>query len=222
MGKQKWKVGLAVVFGIGVVATATVLAYGYYLHREARSVLDDVYALTSASDRDAAFAALRQKYGNRLIPDDGCTANSCSYHTTVSNHPISALFRIPYTELNARFDLRGKSVVLVMVDYRSAQSNRASPVVHVQIDFCIGRCGNFDYFYLHPWSQSSTPERWNGIVEMGFATTPELRQAALSFNTDCLTKIGGCTDIAQLLPPIWKPLETGVRCVVQNREGQAR
>jgi len=186
-------------------------------------VLDDVLALTSVPNRDAAFTAMRQRYGNRLTPDESCTADICSYRVTVSNRLLSALFRVPYTELNARFDLRGESVVTVMVEYRSAQSNRESPVVHVQTDFCVGhRCGPFDFLYVHPWMQSAIPERWNGVVEMGFATAPELRHAALSLDPNCLTKIRGCTDIAQLLPLVWRPSDTGVQCVIANHEGQAR
>src|SRR5580700_6795454 len=93
-----------------------------------------------------------------------------------------------------------------MVDYRSAQTGRESPVVHVQTDFSCGPC---DFFYLNPWVQSSSPDQWNGIVEMGFATSPELRRAALSLNPNCLSEISGCADIAQLLPTVWRASETG-------------
>lgn len=219
MAKRQLKTWLAGALGIVVLVTVAFLIYGYHLRREARSVLDDVSALTSAPDRDAAFATMRQKYGNRLTPDEGCSADICSYQVTVSNRPLSALFRVPYTELNARFDLRGKSVVLVYVEYRSAQTNRESPVIGVQTDF---KCGSCDFFGLNPWAQSSSPERWNGDVEMGFASAPELRQAALSFNTNCLTKMRGCNDIAQLLPRVWSPTATGVRCVIANHEGKAQ
>lgn len=219
MGKRRWVESLAVALGVGVFATAAWLAYGCYLRWEARAVLDDVHALTLASDRPVAFMALKKKYGGRLKPIEGCSPNICSYQVTVSNHLLSALFRVPYTELNTRFDLRNESLVRLMVDYRSAQSNGDSPVVHVQTDFCTDACG---WFFVHPWTQSSTSERWNGIVEMGFATTPEMRQAALSLNPNCLTKIHGCTDIAQLLPAVWQRSDSGVRCIVPNREGQAR
>lgn len=211
----KW---LGALIGSGVLLAAGWLGYGYYLRWEARSVLDDVRAFISLSNHDVSFAALRQKYGNRLKPSTGCSADQCSYELTISNHLLYMLLRNPRTELNARFDLREKSVVLVMVDYRSAQSNQVSPVIHVQADVC-DRC---DWFYVDPWNQSSSAERWNGSVEMGIATAPELREAALGLNPDCLTRFGGCTDIAQLLPSVWEFAGTGVRCVVANRYGQAR
>ena len=202
-----------------MLATAAWLTYGYYLRREARAVMDDVRVLTLAPDRTAAFEVLRGKYGKRLTPVEGCAADICSYEVRVSNHPLAAVFRVPYAELSARFDLKGKSVILVMVEYRSAQSSGESPIVHVQTDLCTDSCG---YFYVHPWTQSSTAEQWNGIVQMGFATAPELRQAAFSLNPNCLTNVRGCTDIAQLLPSVWQPSESRVRCVVANREGEAR
>jgi len=219
----KMKMWVVAAITTAVLATALFLGYGYSLRREAQSVVNDVSELVSASDHDVAFAALRQKYGNRL-QSVGCAARVCSYKAKVSNRVLSAVLRIPYTELNARFDLLDKSVATAMVDFRSAQSKRESPVVHIQADFCpaTSRCGgHWDFFYLNPWSQSSTPEQWNGIAEMGFAAAPELRKAALSLNFNCLTNISGCTDIAQLLPLVWSPSATGVRCVVTNHEGQA-
>jgi hypothetical protein len=212
---RKW---LGALIGSGALLTAGWLAYGHYLRGEVQSMLDDVRVFISAPNHDAAFAALRRKYGNRLKTSTACSADQCSYELTISNHLLSTLLRNPRTELNARFDLRGKSVVLVMVDYRSAQSKQVSPVIHVQADVC-DRC---DWFYVDPWSQSSTYERWNGSVEMGVATTLELREAALALNPDCFTRLGGCTDIAQLLPSVWEISGAGVRCVVANRSGQAR
>jgi len=222
MAKRQLKTWLAATLVVVVLVAAAFLTYGYYLRREARMLLDDVSTLTSAPDRDSAFAVLKKKYGKRMRPVQGWPADIRSYKVSVSNHPLLTFFRVPYTELNARFDLRGKSVALVMVDYRSAQSNRDSPVVHVQTDFCVDHCGNYDFFAVHPWKQSSTPERWNGVVEMGFDTAPELRQAALALDPNCLTRIRGCTDIAQLLPLVWRPSDTGVQCVIANHEGTAR
>jgi hypothetical protein len=216
MGKRQWAGAL---LGVGMLATTACLTYGYYLRSEARALMDDVRTLTLAPDRTAAFEVLRGKYGKRLMPVEGCAADICSYEVRISNHPLAAVFRVPYAELNARFDLRGKSVILVIVDYRSVKSSGNSPIVHVQTDFCTDSCG---YFYVHPWTQPATAEQWNGIVQMGFATAPELRQAAFSLDPNCLTNVRGCTDIAQLLPSVWQPSENGVRCVVANREGEAR
>jgi hypothetical protein len=223
MTKRQLETWLAVTLSLAILGMAAFLADGYLLRREAQRLLDDVSTFTSAPNHDAAFAVLRQKYGHRVTPVDGCSADDCSYEITVSNRLLSKLFRLRYTELNVRFDVVRKSIVVVMVDYRAAQSNRDSPVVHIQTDFCpaYARCGNFDIAYVHPWAQSS-PERWSGIVEMGFSTLPELRKAALSLDLNCLTRMRGCTDIAQLLPAVWRPSATGVRCIVANREGRAR
>jgi len=216
MGKGQWVTALV---GVVFLVILMWLGYGFYLRYQVRSVLDDVRTLSVASDHTAAFEALRHKYGNRLKSMEGCSEAICSYDLSVSNHAMSAAFRVPYTELNARFDLRGRSVVTVMVEYRSAQSVSDSPVVHVQIDFCPASCG---HFFVHPWTRSGTAERWNGIVEMGFATAEELREAALALNPRCLTNMRGCSDIAQLLPSVWESSGTGVRCLVPNLEGQAR
>jgi hypothetical protein len=211
-----------------VLAIASFLTLEYYLQRKAQSVIDDVSSVIAAPDHDVAFAALKEKYGESLLLV-GCWSprtgyEVCSYDVTVSNRPISKVFRIPFTELNARFDLLNRSISAAVVEYRSAQWKGESPVVHVQTDFCpaISTCGSVDFFYVNPWSLSSAPERWNGIVEMGVSTTPELQRAALSFNSKCLTSVRGCTDIAQLLPSVWSGSPNGVRCVIKNHQGKAR
>ena len=216
--QQTWFV---VTFVSVLLVVGAFLLYGYCLRRQARAALDDVFALTSASNRGAAFSALKRKYGKRLMLD-GCAGKMCSYHLTVSNRFLARSTRMPYSELNVRFDLMDDLVSLVMVDYRSALSNRISPVVHVQTDFCNRDCGDFDFFDVHPWAQDSTAERWNGIVEMGHTTVPKLRHAALSLNTSCLTSFVGCRDIAQLMPEIWKPTTDGIRCDLPNRTGTVR
>lgn len=159
--RQAWpdvKMWAVVAITTVVLPTAVFLGYGYYLRREAQSVLSDISTLVSAPDHDVAFAGLRQKYGNRL-ESLGCSPRVCSYEVKVNNRVLSAVLRLPYTELNARFDLLDKSIVTAMVDYRSAHSKRESPVVQIQMDFCpaVSRCGDhWDFFYLNPWSVANT------------------------------------------------------------------
>jgi hypothetical protein len=217
-GRRQLKTWLGVTLGIIVLVTGALLTYGYLLRREAQSVLDDVSALSSARNRDSAFIALQQKYGTRMRAVEALP-RSRSYEITVSNHLLSTLLRLPYTELSARFDIMGTSLTVVMLEYRCAQSSAKSPVVTVQTDFW----GSPDtHFYLNPWAPTSGPDRWNGIVEMGFATDPELKKAALSLNLDCLTRMGGCIDIAELLPSVWRTAKNRVECLVPNQDGQAR
>ena len=221
MSKGRLQTRFSIMAASLVLIATGLLIYGYCLHKQARGVLNDVFTLTVASDREAALIELRRKYGKRLILN-GCSGDLCSYHVSVSNRVLSTLVRFPYTELNVRFDLRDKMVSVVVVDYRSAFCDRTSPVVHMQTDFCVGRCGNYDYFYVHPWTEKSTAERWNGVVEMGYTTIPQLRHAALLLNTSCLTSIRGCSDIAQLMPEIWEPTTDGIRCALRNQTGRVR
>jgi hypothetical protein len=78
--RQAWpkmKMWVVAAIGTAALATALFLGYGYYLRREAQSVVNDVSELVSAPDHDVAFAALRKKYGNRL-QSVGCSARVCS------------------------------------------------------------------------------------------------------------------------------------------------
>jgi hypothetical protein len=124
---QMW-LGIALICLV-LIATGC-LVYGYCLRRHARALLDDASALAAAPDREAALSALRKKYGGKLVLD-GCERDFCDYHLTLSNHLWAALVGAPYTELNVSFLLRGKLVSLVGVEYRSAFSDRTSPVVHI-------------------------------------------------------------------------------------------
>jgi uncharacterized protein YceK len=102
-----------------------------------------------------------------------------------------------------------------MVDYITAVNGRYNVVSHVQIDYCKG-C---QMFAIHPWDQSS-PLDTNGLVEIGSEASPQDRHTVLSLNTSCLTKVGGCGSIADLLPTVWqKTASKRIACKLQNDKG---
>jgi hypothetical protein len=205
-----------VVFGVAMLGGIAWLAYGYRLRQQAEAVLADVRELTLASDRSTTFVALKQKYGSAL-QFEGCVQGFCSYQLAVSNHLLSAFHLARYTELNVTFTLRNDVLGAALIEYRSAQTNATSPVAHLQADFsCTEPC---DYVYVHPWNKP-TSERWNGVLQLGRAANPALMSKAFSLNTTCLTKIGGCSDLAELLPTVWQRLgPNGLACILPNREG---
>jgi len=77
---------------LGLLVLGTVFVYAYQLRGEARSVLDDVLALTTAPDRSVAFVALKQKYGNKWRTADGWPTGTQYYELTVSNHCFPPFF----------------------------------------------------------------------------------------------------------------------------------
>lgn len=201
---------------IAAVALAALFAYRVAVRNQARDLLATAAQVAASDDPNAAFAAVQYRYGSRLKKLTGCAETECAYELTVSNRALALLRLAPYTELKLRFEIRQGRVTGSMVDYRTAFSSGASPIVHVQTDYC----SDCAHFYLHPWADSS-PDRYNGLVEVGAKASPEKRKIAMGLEPDCLTKFHGCRDIAGLLPTVWARTAGGnTRCRVHNQTGR--
>ncbi len=96
--------------------------------------------------------------------------------------------------MESYFNVRDGVVLVGMVDFATTVNHRYSVVSHVQIDFCKG-CG---MFAIHPWDQFA-PLDTNGLVEIGTEASAQNRRSVLSLNTRCLTALGGCANIAELI-----------------------
>ena len=117
--------------------------------------------------------------------------------------------------MESHFWTRDGVVLTNMVDYTTTVNRRYRIVSHVQIDFCK----DCQTFAIHPWGAAS-PLDTNGIVEIGNKASAESRRTVLSLNTGCLTKLGGCQSVADLLPTVWKQTaDNKIACVIQNDRG---
>jgi hypothetical protein len=87
----------------------------------------------------------------------------------------------------------------------SAVFKQNSPIVGLQEAFCSVEC---DGFYLNPHGRDVRPV-WNGDVSFGQKTTPNQKRAALALNLGWLAAFGGCKDISELLPSLWKRTSPG-------------
>jgi hypothetical protein len=167
---------------------------------DATVILNELRDLGASRNPTAGFKALQQKYGSKLHPIEGCTAQNCGYEIDFSNGALSVLHVVPYVEMNVWFHMYRGSLVLAMLEYRTALNGPNSPVVHVQQGMCGHGCGvRFD---VNPHGTSQN--MWNGMVEFDTRASAEQRDAALALNLDCFTRIGGCKDIIDLLPTMWE------------------
>ena len=193
---RKIAIGLVVLLicGFGFVSASTYLTY-----RTAKKRLREFKELSLSQDPTVQFEALRRKYGTKLRPLEGCTQRLCQYELDLSNRPIAALRLVPYTEMNIWFTVYEGSLETAMLEYRTALRERDSPVLHVQEGMCSRGCGvRFD---VNP--HGTTAQIWNGLVEFDTRADSEQRNAALALNLGCLSRLGGCKDIVDLLPSMW-------------------
>ena len=113
--------------------------------------------------------------------------------------------------------IRDGLLLETLVDYTTTVNHRYNVVTHVQIDFCKG-CQTFA---IHPWDESS-PLDTNGLVGIGREASGLNRRTVLSLNTRCLTKLGGCDSVADLLPTVWQQTANKrIACRIQNDKGFA-
>lgn len=182
--------------------------------RDAKMLMDELRELSVSSSPNNTFDSFQWRYGRgRFKYSEGCTFHYCTYEVDISNSTIAKLHFTPYTEMKAWFTFDKGQLVLTLIEYRSALKGPHSPVVHVQQGICAHGCGvRFD---VNP--HGTEKQMWNGLVEFNPNATQEQREAALGLNVDCFHRIGGCKDIAELLPTIW--LRTGSDSVTSRFVG---
>ena len=171
-----------------------------------------VYEL-SQRQQPPAVADLQQRFGDRLKRRPFPSSAECEYEVRVSNRVLPSLGVGPYIELKTSFWTRSGVVLGSMTDFTINRHRKHIVVVHVQIDFC----DTCQTFAIHPWQSSSLGT--NGLVEIGQKSSAKNKQVALSLNTRCLTKLGGCETVADLLPSVWKVDGDRIICIVENDRG---
>ena len=202
---------IVIVSGIAIVAFAL---YAHLLKERAESLIRITCELSSFGGSPPTLAVLESKLGHRLRRVEGCMPSECGYEVKLSNRPLAVLRIVPATELKADFWLRDGVVEESMLDFTTQADYRSSIVVHSQMDF-----NDSDSFYLHPWG-SSSPLDTNGLVVISSGSAEEKKKAALALNVNCLTKPGGCSTVADLLPTIWeRSTNNEIKSRLPNHEG---
>ncbi len=167
----------------------------------------------SAQKAQPTVDEIRQRFGARLQLDY-CGAQSCSYKVTVSNRVLAVLRLVPDTQLQSSFLVRNDLIEQNLLDYTTTVRNREHVTAHAAVVFEQG-C----VFSLDPWEDSS-PTNSNGLADIAQACPGAEKRAVLNLNVSCLTMLGGCSTIADLIPTMWERSRDGtIRCRIFSCEG---
>jgi len=198
---------------VAVIVCGSVFSYSRFLSNRAQFIVRTTYELAEEK-QPPTVANIRERFGNRLQLDE-CSGPECAYTVALSNRVLAALHIIHYTEMRSYFWTRDGVVLRNMLDYTTTVNHQHRIVIHVQIDLCK----DCQMVAVHPWD-SASPLDTNGLIEIGSAASLQSRRTMLSVNTSCLTTFGGCQNVADLLPAVWKQTaDRKIGCVFQNDRG---
>jgi hypothetical protein len=203
---SKARIALSGGIGLLVIACLATLGSAWLTVRRADEMIADIRASSDVQNHDLYFDSLKQRYGRRLTRSQWCTAQECQYEVSVNNYLFSVLRMTPYTELSALYSTYNGKLSFIHVEYRVAPPEGGGPVVHTQVDLCE-LCERS--FHLHPHGRSNT-EKLNGDVLWNRGATEAEREAALSLNLQCFFKWGGCKNITELMPRMWRLKDSGI------------
>jgi hypothetical protein len=210
------RLGLAVAAIIGVLA-GSFCVYAYVMRRQAESLVRNAYEL-SLSESNPTLADIQRRYGQQLHLEECNPQFGCTYTVSVSNRALASLHIFRYAKMSASFSVLNGVVVENMVDYFVTDGTEFSVTAHVQIDFWNGDTS----FSVHPWG-ASAPLNTNGLVMIGYASSPAEKRNVLSFDTACMARIRGCTTVAELLPTVWQQTPNQlIRCRIANVTGDVK
>ncbi len=204
VGTSQLKIAVACIVTAALLLAGLMYAYAEISRRTAEKLLGDLRQFSSTEDFEQTFSSFRKQHGESLRQQPGCASAYCAWEIRVSSVPRPLQRGLPYTDLSAVFLGRGGKADGVLIEYTTRRVEGVSPIVHIQIDPCTKTCERS--FYLHPHGESA--ELWNGIIEINPQATSKERQAAFALDLSCFTKIRGCDDIAQMLPSVWKHIDT--------------
>jgi len=199
------------VFAI-VVTLLAVCASGIYLYRVKRnadSVVRIAYGLT-LNGYPPTIQELRQRFGSALRQNDPCAPDGCDYDLFVSNRVLAAIGLIPYATLRSSFWVKNGVVDASGLEFWSRGGAFYYTIVHY--------CEHCDSFEINPWRASSP--LGTGSVEIGYAASTANKSKAIALDTGCLTRLRGCSNIAELVPNLWRQTSaTTISCRIPNHEG---
>jgi hypothetical protein len=199
---------LAILALAAALLCAVLAGSAAYTRRQAKTLVEDLSRLDTATNPKVLLRSLRQKH-REIFAGEKCDLETCYYEFFTSNRVASTFHLAPRAEIRAAIILYGNSLRMISVQYTSSVFKVKSPIIYVQEDFCAVRtditCG---HFALNPHGRNVTPT-WNGIVEFDQLATEQQKRAAWALNLDCVTAFRGCNDISKLLPTIWKLTSAG-------------
>lgn len=197
---------LAVI--LALLAVCVLAIYSYQLKRRS---LELVRAANEFAQKGQSptIQELRQRFGTALRQPNPCIPEGCGYEVLLSNRVLSALHLAPYTVLRSYFWIRNG-----LTDVNSLQVWTAVVSSHVEVMYC-DQC---DSFTIVPWDDE--PVVGSGSVEVGSISNTSQKRVALALDAGCLTKLGGCSNIAEFFPKVWQQTSTHtIHCRIPNRKG---
>jgi len=153
---------------------------------------------------EATFADVDKftdEFGGQKFP--GCSEQHCSFINKVDNAWLSALHLAPRTAITVTHDIENNRLVAREVFYASGDGN-APFIARTVEDQSSSKLTNSAFEPRFNWSSNL---KWRVSVHLKPTATLEERQAAYSFATNCMVRIGGCLDAQRLLPGVKWPSE---------------
>ena len=197
---------------LAILSVAAIYIYSYRLRRCADDIVRSAYEL-SQKRQSPTVEEVRQRFGSALEQPSPCTAGGCGYQVLLSNRVLAALRLTPYSVLRSSFWARDGVIESSLIEFWTHSQDRWV-LFYVQVKYCQ----HCDSFVVVPWNDTRPPV--TGSVEIGSASTTEMKRVALALNTQCLTRLGGCATIADVSPNIWQRTSSGIiRCRIPNHEG---
>jgi hypothetical protein len=160
------------------------------------------------------FKNIRQRLGSGLKQPDPCTAYGCEYEVLLSNRMLAAV-HLPHAVLRSYFWVRNGVFDSNRLEFWTANGRVIVALSYVDIKYC-DRC---DSVVIVPW-QASSPLGGTGSIEVGSASSENMNRIALALDTRCITRLGGCTNIAELSPKVWQQTSPRtISCRIATPEG---
>lgn len=141
-------------------------------------------------------------------------AYGCGCEVLLSNRMLAAV-HLPHAVLRSYFWVRNGVIDSNRLEFWTVSGRGIVALSCVDIKYC-DRC---DSVVIVPW-QASSPLGGTGSVEVGSASSENMKRIALALDTGCVTRLSRCTNIAELSPKVWRQTSPRtISCRITTPEG---
>ena len=185
-----------------IIVAATVAIVASLSIREehaAKSFIRVLQGIQLGSTSSDAIQALREKCGSHCSEmTHPCDGNNCKLAFEFDNTPLWQLRIAPFTHLGGSVSIHNSHVDYIGLVYRVSCARNVSSGVQI---------AQFPESQTEPaFSKSVGPVGRPPFlsVKMTPSATPEQKTSVFELNFSCLSRIGGCAGVSELVPSLTK------------------
>ncbi len=191
---NKWFLPAALVLVVCLLLMAGIVFYAAHLRNSTKALIDSATRIRSTEDAEREISVWRHQYSRGYSESRSPDGAGRAYAVEMGNGLLSKLRLVPNTWVLLQVVTVSGNLREVLLGVYTDKSS-----VWVQKEFSLTDSA-MDSEVRYQGERSGAPSR--ALVMLGPTIGEVATRSAFAFNSNCLVKIGGCSNAHEILPSI--------------------